>query len=186
MWPRLLLAFSLSCVACDPPTDSSAVVEVKLGNGVTKHFTAVTSLAQYLEVPGSGNELRLTIANYEVPCDVFEPPGPEQISVSVVITTPAGVKPTPGVYPWLGHEAHGGEAHNPTKPYAFPSVRIGDRSTIFHPGGGAALKGLSLSKHGSVSGLLNFEFPGNAKHPASSLKGKFSSRICRYSGSDSG
>jgi hypothetical protein len=52
---------------------------------------------------------------------------------------------------------------------------------MFQPGGAVVLNGLSLDKHGSISGLLNFEFSGDAKHPATSLKGRFSARICRFS-----
>jgi len=134
-----------------------------------------------LEIPGAGNELRLLIANHEVSCDAFDPPGSEDVSVSIVITTPVGTEPTPGVYPWLGHDAHGGEVRSPVKPYAFPTARIGGKSYVFQPGGGAVLKGLSLGKHGSVTGLLNFEFAGDAEQPATLLKGRFSARICRYS-----
>jgi len=173
--------------SCERDSEATATVELKLGPdaALERSFVAVTSLAEYIEVPGAGNELRLTLASYDADCDAFKPPATDETSISIVITTPTGVAPTPGVYAWAGHEAHGGEVHNPTKPYAFPTARIGNKSYLFEPGGGVVLKELSLGKHGSVTGLLNFEFPGDAKHPARSLKGRFSARMCRFSSTES-
>lgn len=188
VWTRVC-SFALVALSfgCKQEPEASAIVELKVGDapGESVNFQARTSLAEYVEIPGQGNELRLTIASYEASCDVFTPPpNPEDASVSVVITTPAGVAPTSGTYPWLGHKAHGGERTSPAKAYSFPTARIGKKSHVFQPGGGVLLKGLTLGKHGSVSGLLNFEFSGDAKNPATSLKGRFSARICRYSSAD--
>lgn len=178
----------LACapLSCDPANEATASVELRVGAKpeLSRSFEAVTSLAEYVEIPGAGNELRLTIASYPASCDVFQPPPDNEVRVSVVITTPEGVHPESGVYPWLGHEAHGGEVRSPAKPFSYPSARIGNKSYLFRPGGGVVLKGLSLHRHGSVSGLFNFEFSGDAKYPASSLKGRFSAKICRYSSNE--
>lgn len=186
-WRGALILFGSLLCSCERDSEATAAVELRLGPDASleRTFEAVTSLAEYIEVPGAGNELRLTLASYDADCDAFKPPGPDQTSVSIVITTPTGVAPTPGVYPWAGHTAHGGEVHNPTKAYAFPTARIGSKSYLFEPGGGVVLKELSLGKHGSVTGLLNFEFSGDAKHPARSLKGRFSARMCRFSSTES-
>jgi hypothetical protein len=189
VWTRVFsVALAALSFGCKQPAESSAVVELKVGGAREQptNFRARTSLAQYVEIPGQGNELRLTIASYDASCDVFTPPpSSDDVSVSIVITTPSGVAPASGTYPWLGHEAHGGERTSPAKAYSFPTARIGNKSHVFQPGGGVLLKGLSLGKHGSVSGLLNFEFSGDAEKPATSLKGRFSARICRYSSADS-
>ena len=186
-WRSTVVVLGFALCACERDSEATAMVELKLGPNASleRNFEAVTSLAEYIEVPGAGNELRLTIASYEADCDAFKPPGPEQASVSIVIATPTGVAPTPGVYPWSGHEAHAGEVHNPTKAYAFPTARIGSKSYLFQPGGGVVLKELDLGKHGNVTGLLNFEFSGDAKNPARSLKGRFSARMCRFSSTES-
>lgn len=178
-----ILAALMAALSCDGQSDPATAVELRVGAGASDSlsFTTKTSLAEYTEVPGSGNELRLTIASYEASCDEFIPPGAGDASVSVVIVTPEGVTPTSGVYPWLGHEAHGGTATAPDKPYAFPTARIEHKSFTFRPGGGVVVKNLTLNRHGSVSGLLSFEFAGDAESPATSVQGRFSAKICRYS-----
>jgi hypothetical protein len=177
-----LLAALLAAAGCDSPGDGQTSVELRVGQGAADSlsFSTETSLAEYTEVPGSGNELRLTLASYEASCDEFIPPGKGDASVSVVIVTPEGVTPTSGVYPWLGHEAHGGTATSPEKPYSFPTARIESKSFTFRAGGGVVVKNLTLNRHGSVSGLLNFEFAGDAESPATSVQGRFSAKICRY------
>ena len=189
VWTRIFaVALASLSFGCKQDRQASAVVELTVGSAPEQsmNFRARTSLAEYIEIPGQGNELRLTIASYEASCEMFmPPPSSDDVSVSIVITTPSGVAPTSGTYPWLGHEAHGGDRLSPAKAYSFPTARIGSKSFVFQPGGGVLLKGLSLGKHGSVSGLLNFEFSGDAKKPATSLKGRFSARICRYSSAES-
>lgn len=177
----------MSLSSCERDPEASGAVELHVGNQPEqmRNFHATTSLAEYIEIPGAGNELRLTLASYELDCDVFTPPAPDETSVSVVLTTPPGVVPTSGVYPWLGHEAHGGDVRSPAKAFAFPTARLGGKSYVFQPGGGVVLKDVSLGKHGSVTGLLNFEFSGDARHPATSLKGRFSAKICLFSSTES-
>ncbi len=179
---KLIVLLALAALGCNQSPESSALVELKMGKSAAQpiNFEATTSLAQYMEIPGSGNELRVTLASYRIGCDVFTPPGEGEASVSVVITTPPGVTPASGVYPWLGHDSHGGQARAPAKAYSYPTARLGPKSYLFPPGGGVVLKELNLDKHGSVSGLLNYEFAGNAKQPATSLKGRFTARICQY------
>ena len=174
-------------LGCTPTHDAGGSIEVKVGprDSQARNFDVTTSLAEYIEIPGVGNELRLLLASYAASCDAFVPPPDGEVSVSVVITTPPGLQPVSGVYPWLGHAAHGGEVHAPAKAYSFPTTRLGHKSFQFQPGGGVVLNGLNLNKHGSVSGLLNFEFSGDAKHPATSLKGRFSARVCRFSANES-
>lgn len=182
-----MLAALLCAAGCDGTNNTPTAVELRVGPGAEESlsFTTTTSLAEYTEVPGSGNELRLTLASYEASCDEFVPPGDGDASVSVVIVTPEGVTPTSGVYPWLGHQAHGGTASAPEKPYSFPTARFARKSFTFRPGGGVVVKGLTLDRHGSVSGLLSFEFAGDAESPATSVKGRFSAKICRYSSANS-
>ena len=172
---------------CTPAQDAGGNIEVSVGpaESQTENFDVTTSLVEYIEIPGAGNELRLLMASYPASCDAFIAPSDGEVSVSVVVTTPVDLEPASGVYPWLGHEAHGGDARSPAKVYSFPSVRLGHKSYTFQPGGAVVLNGLSLNKHGSVSGLLNFEFAGDAKHPATRLKGRFSAKMCRFDASES-
>ena len=73
--PLALVLFASLLCACERDADATAAVELKLGPSASleRTFEAVTSLAEYIEVPGAGNELRLTIASYDADCDAFKP-----------------------------------------------------------------------------------------------------------------
>jgi hypothetical protein len=143
-------------------------------------FTPVAAMSEYVELPGLGNEFRITLAGYAASCDKFVPPGPGQASVSVVVVTPAGKAPTPGDYAWAGHDAHGGTSASPERAYALPSARIGRKSYVFPPGGLLSITSLRLLPQGEVEGQLAFEFPGAEGTPERSIKGSFRADICRY------
>jgi hypothetical protein len=142
-------------------------------------FVPITALAEYLELPESRNELRLTLANYELPCDRFVPAAGEQIHVSVVVVTPAGSRPAPGTYAWAGTQGQGDGANDPQPPFARPKALLGGRGHTFQPGGAVRLTKVALGRHAAVEGVLAFEFAGNAEHEATSLTGSFRARVCK-------
>jgi hypothetical protein len=51
---------------------------------------------------------------------------------------------------------------------------------LFRAGGGIQLTELALSEHGTITGLLAFQFAGDGKQSASSLTGPFVAKICRF------
>lgn len=138
-----------------------------------------SSLAEYIEVPGAGTELRVTLASYEASCEKFVAPDDEGVLLSVVVVTPKGTPLTPAEYAWAGHPAHGGTPDRPEKAYAAPSLRVGKRGYRIQPGGSMRLTQLDLSGEGGVAGTLAFEFAGEAERPASSIRGAFRARLCR-------
>ena len=152
-----------------------------MGNspGSQRSFVPVTALAEYLELPESSNELRLTLADYELPCDRFVPPKGQQIHVSVVVVTPAGSRPVPGTYTWAGTHGHGGAANEPQPPFARPKALLGGKGHIFQPGGNVRLTRVALGRHGAVWGVFAFEFAGDGEHEATSLTGSFRARVCK-------
>jgi hypothetical protein len=153
--------------------------------GDQHRFVAQTSFAEYVELPGLGAELRVTLASYRASCDEYVPPEEGEGMVTVVTRTPQGIALTPGVYPWAGHDAHGGVPPRPERPYAVPTVRVGRKSFLIQPGGALELTRVELSRDGRIAGLLKFESSGDESHEATSVRGRFDVSLCRFQASQS-
>jgi hypothetical protein len=136
-------------------------------------FVPATALAEYVALPGRENQLRIMLASYPTACERFVAPGRGQVLVNVVVTTPPDQPPVARSYPWPGGTA---------KNTAMPSAHLDHRSYEFPPGGELQLRRVELDPHGSVEGVLDFSFPGDAEQSAKRLSGAFEARICRYSG----
>jgi hypothetical protein len=144
-------------------------------------FVPQAAFAEYFELEGLRNELRITLTSYKASCDAFTAPRDREVSVVVSVVSPTGTPLGAGNYAWGGHEAHGGTAAKPEKPFAAPTVRIGGRGLALPPGGMLELKSISRALDGSVGGYLAFEFPGDAEDSATSLRGNFEAKLCRLS-----
>ena len=172
-------AMSPAVVACkdDKPKDTIELV-VPDGSGRTLDLAPRSAFAEYVEIPDSANELRVTFASHEVSCERYVAPGPDDTVVVVTLKLPPGLKPRPGSFPTtppLAEDAGTAVA----RAYAVPVVRRGERAYPLSPGGTFELASVELGKSGGVKGALAFEFPGDGTRPASSAKGKFSARLCR-------
>jgi hypothetical protein len=148
-------------------------VEDKVG------FVPKSAFFEYLEVPGQRNELEITLASYQVSCESYVPPAEGQASVRVVVVTPAGTPPAPGSYAFTRVDETGSAAFKPDQTRAVPKTFIGKRSHLFQPGGVIRMTRVVLDREGLVEGILGFEFAGDAKHPATSIKGSFRAKMCR-------
>jgi hypothetical protein len=181
--PRLAVLavalLGLPATACR--SEQAAPIQLVVGSDARERhtFTPRSAFAEYVQVSGSGNELRLTLAGYDASCERFVSPGRGEALVAVVIVTPRGVPPAPGVYGWDGHAAHGGTENAPERAYAVPHARIGPRSFPFPPGGSVRLNEVTLERAGKLKGFLAFEFPGSAEREAASISGSFEARLCR-------
>lgn len=169
----LLLGSALVALGCDrAPAHQVTIVD---GATVT-HFQARSAFAEYIELPGQRNELRLTLASYAVSCERWIPPRDGDLALTVVITTPAEVRPTTGSVPWSGIPA----PDEPLQaPFALPKALLGHRSRLFEPGGAIRLSAVQIEPHGTVAGVLAFEFPGEAERPATRVEGAFDAKVCR-------
>jgi hypothetical protein len=182
-WAGRTLVRALPCIgllALGCRSTREHPIELVVGNAPDQHlsFTPEASFAEYVEVPGSGSELRLTLAGYPSSCEHFKLPGPKQPLVTTVILTPPGTTLHADVYGWDGHAAHGGTAASPERAYAIPSARIGHQSFVFPPGGSIRLSEVNLERAGKISGILAFEFAGNAEREAARISGNFEARLC--------
>jgi hypothetical protein len=158
-----------------------APLYVVLGPDPSQHveFRPISSYAEFLVLPGQGSELKITLASYATSCDSFIRPSDHDVSVAVTVRAPAQAALGPGSYPWAGPVAHGGTDQVPERPYALPTVRLGHISQVLAAGGEIQLDSVATTPDGRVRGLLGFEFPGDAEHVATSLKGSFEAKLCR-------
>ena len=167
---------ALSCLVsfgCNPKPKYEITI---LQAGASTRFPVVTAFAEYVELPSSHDELRLTLAGYAASCDAWVPPKKGESALDVTIVLPAGVRPTATTYAWTGIP----NPEEPLKaPYALPKALFGEGSRLFEPGGTVRLTDVELDLHGSVKGTLAFEYPGDADRPATRIDGGFEARFCR-------
>jgi hypothetical protein len=167
-----LVTAAVLAVGCTRTPKPSVSLVVGTQPGETMTFSPAVSFAEYLSIPDSHDELRITVASYAASCERFVPPAPGQALVTVVVTTPAGDPPHPMSYPWNGPS---------DRARAAPNARVGARGYVFPPGGSLELTRVELEPQGSVTGSFDFDFPGNADTSEKSLHGRFEARLCRYS-----
>ena len=142
-------------------------------------FRPLASYAEYVVYPGVRRELKITLSSYAASCDSFVTPGAKDTSVTVTLVAPAEAELAPGSFEWNGHAAHGGSEQQPERAYSLPTVRLGHQGFEFLPGGSLNLQAIATTPDGRVRGRLEFEFPGDAEHPATSLRGSFEAKLCR-------
>lgn len=165
-------AFLLSGCARKPASEITVI-----DGDRTTRFPVKSAFAEYVELPGERNELRLTLADHPVSCERWTPPKDGETAVTVVVVLPPGIRPTVSTYGWTGLPAPG-EALRAA--YALPKALLGTRSRLFEPGGMLRLSAVQLDAHGTVAGTLAFEFPGQGDRPATRVDGAFEAKMCRY------
>jgi len=167
-------SLTLLFVSCEPKTKYEVTI---LEAGASTRFPLVTGFAEYVELPGDRNELHLTLAGYPASCEKWIPPKAGESALTVVIVTPAEVKPTATSYPWSGIP----KGDEPLKAaYSLPKAETGPRSRLFEPGGVVTLSAVELDPHGTVKGTLAYEYAGDADHPATRIDGGFEVKMCRF------
>jgi len=142
-------------------------------------FRPQSSYAEYLVLPGERRELKITLASYQASCDSFVAPSDHDSSATVTVIVPGTGELTPGSYPWRGLPAPGGAEQLPATSYSLPTIRLGHRGLTLPAGGEIKLESVATTQDGRVRGLLDFEFPGEAEHVATRLKGSFEAKLCR-------
>lgn len=173
--PASLLAVgaAASLLSCE----ASRVHDITIVEGAdTLHLQTKSAFAEYVELPGVQNELRITLASYELSCEQWAPPKDGQSALTLTIVTPAEQKPGPASYPWTGLPARDQPLH---EAYALPKALVGSHSRLFEPGGAVRLTAVGLDLHASVVGALAFEYPGDGNRPATRIDGGFEAKICR-------
>lgn len=174
-----VLALGLAALGCR--ARGAPPVYIVAGPEPNEHveFRPRSSYAEYLVLPGQRRELKITLASYETSCDSFVVPAERDSSATITVIAPLESELSPGSYAWAGQAAPGSTERQPERPYALPTIRLGHRSLTLPAGGQIQLESVATTQDGRVRGLLDFEFPGDAEHVATSLKGSFEAKLCR-------
>jgi hypothetical protein len=181
---RVGIVSAVLAAFCACQSQSVPVVHVNLGNlpEQRRSFQPKTSLAEYVELPGAGAELRVLLSSREIACDAPITLEPDQILVSLTFSVPPGQKLEKMAYNWAAAtdstQPEGAPA-TPSGPTVLPFVRLGKAGYSLPPGGQAEITEITLDPQGYVRGLLRLEQPGSVGFPATSLLGSFSARWCR-------
>jgi len=166
--------------------NNPSVIQIVAGNSSDQQltFAPVASLAEYVELPNRGDELRVSLANYELNCDGYSPNPDGGAVVVLTFLLPVGQRPTVGTYFWPGLQKgdKSPDADLELKtPVVMPVVRIGKRSIALLPGGNVDIQRLNLERQGEVVGVMRLEQSGGDGQPPTRLFGSFTARVCRTS-----
>jgi hypothetical protein len=162
--------------ACEPVRTHDVTI---VDGATTTRFSTTSAFAEYVELPGLRNELRITLASYALSCERWAAPKDGEEALIVTIVTPPDQRPAPASYAWNGIPPH--DQPLPHDGYALPKALLGSHSRSFDPGGAVRLSAVSLDLRASVIGSLAFEYPGDGSRPATRIDGGFEAKICRSS-----
>ena len=174
---RLTFACSLLLYACRAENAGNGV-DLLIPDGVGRRveFVPKTAFAEYVELPELRRELRITLANYSLSCDHYEPPGQSDVLFVLTLTSPAAEPFHASTYP-LG-TAELPDAGPVTHSKGFAVARQGGRGFDFPGGGSVELRSVEFTPGGLVSGMLALEFPGDGSRPPAGAHGKFEAHLC--------
>lgn len=184
---RLLLSVMMLLVCPNSCREKSTPqIEIATGGANEQHITFApkVAFAEYVELPTSGDELRVSLANYDLSCEGYSPVPDNGLLVTLTFLLPVGQRPIAGTYPWPGLPEEvklGGATFDLKTPIVMPVVRIGKRSMAFLAGGNVDIQSVNLERQGEVTGVMRLEQSGAEGQPATRLFGSFSARVCRSS-----
>jgi hypothetical protein len=162
----------------DPAHQGLTVVVPEVG-ARPRELEIVSSFAEYVELPELRRELRLTFATYPLACDAYRAPGPEELAVLVTVVAPPAEPLAAGTIPFGTPDAADGGVAAVSRRNLSAMIRRSDRAFTLEPGGSLELSQVELAPGGRAAGLLALEFPGDARTPASTVRGRFDARLCQ-------
>ena len=141
-------------------------------------FVPQTAIAEQIVLPDR-REIRLVFAEGVASCERYVAPEPGKALVHVTIVGPPDKELGPGTY--LAARPTGKDETwvHPQAAYALAKVEWASTNMLLGPGGGVQLTAIDWQPHGTVQGTMSFEFPGDDKSPAASLRGRFIARGCQ-------
>jgi hypothetical protein len=175
----LVLVFTLvSGCRRDPAHQNLTIVVPEVG-ARPREFEIVSSFAEYVELPELRRELRLTFATYPLACDAYRPPPPEELAVLVTVVAPPAEPIAVGTVSFGTPDIADGGVPVVSRRNLSAVIRKSERAFTLEPGGLLELSHVELAPGGRASGLLALEFPGDARTPASTVRGRFDARLCQ-------
>ena len=124
-----LLALA-SSVACRGERHVDAIeLVVPDGSGRTLELVPRAAFAEYVEVPDAANELRVTLATFDVSCERYVAAGAEDSMLILTLKMPPSEKPHTGSYPSTPPLPVDGGTDSVGRAYAVTVVRRGGSFT---------------------------------------------------------
>lgn len=149
----------------------SEEIELSLQPNHSIRFAPKAGFAEYFELPGVSDQLRITLSSYGADCRKYLPPPPHEVNITLTVESPVGRPLSAGEYAYSASEPLTDGAR------VLPFVRLHDGADRLHTSGKLKLKKIEPGLHGLVQGELEFLTPTEGSTAA--LSGKFSVRICR-------
>lgn len=165
----LLLGLAIAVSGCRTPEADE--IELILGPEQVVRFQPQAAFAEYFELSGVSDQLRITLASYEADCRKLVPPPPHSVSVTITVESPLGRPLGVGEYPFAAEEPPADQ------PRALPFIRLHEGADRLPAYGRLKITGFEPSLHGLVKGELEFLNPEEGRSAA--LSGKFTVRLCR-------
>lgn len=175
----LCLALLLLAGCRKNPAEQTLTVVVPEVGARPRELELVSSFSEYVELPELRRELRLTFATYPLACDAYRAPGPDDLAVLVTVVAPPAEPFAAGTIPFGTPDVADGGVPVVSRRNLSAVIRRSDRAFTLEPGGSLELTQVELTPGGRVAGLLALEFPGDARSPASTVRGRFDARPCR-------
>jgi hypothetical protein len=163
--------FVLSVLASGCRSQEAEEIELILGPEQVVRFQPRAAFAEYFELSGVSDQLRITLASYEADCRKLVPPPPHGVSITITVESPLGRPLGVGEYPYTAEEPR------LDQPRALPFIRLHEGAERLPAYGKLKLTGFEPDLHGLVRGELEFLNPEEGRGAA--LSGKFTVRLCR-------
>lgn len=172
------LAVALTGCRSEPPLGTLSIL-LPEPSAKAREIVLRAAFAEYVELPELRRELRLTLASYELSCDRYVEPGPDDLVVMVTVVSPAAEPLPTGTVAAVSPEIVDGGEDVAVRRSVVTVARRADRSFVLPAGGTLEIGAFDPSPGGRLHGILALEFPGDGRSPAASVRGKFHARTCQ-------
>jgi len=172
------LAGALTGCRSEPPLGTLSVL-LPEPSAKAREIVLRAAFAEYVELPELRRELRLTLASYELSCERYVEPGPDDLVVIVTVVSPPSEPLPTGTIAAVSPEIVDGGEEIPVRRSVVTVARRAEGSFVLPAGGTLELGAYDPSPGGRLQGLLALEFPGDGKSPAAAVRGKFHARTCQ-------
>lgn len=184
-----LLLLSMGAIGCKSDTKHELTLQV--GPDRIIRFAPTAGFAQYFEIPGQDDRLRIVLASYDVGCNSYVPPDQGQVYVSVTVQARPGETLLGKKIPWEGTKQQLTAAETAAKDeeqnqdtsdtvfaYALPFVRLAKDARPLPPGGYITIRKFDREPYGTIEGEFEFSDAGEGEAATAALLGPFRVQLC--------
>lgn len=144
-------------------------------------FTPRVAWAEYFELPGQPDQVKITLASYALKCGEFVNPAEGEMLVTFTLRAPAHESIQVEQYVWKGLTQE--EFQDVETREVIPFIRLAQEGQTLLPGGSFQLEHLDKAPHGRLVGHFSFapeEGKTDGFHPTT-LRGTVKAQVCHAS-----